>query len=83
MAEAMLTTTDNPFNPFTQFEAWYAWDTRAGYNTLSYLGRIVKTSHDLSEADQAQAIDDAIDEIILYNITGNYKKVEKPEDVKE
>lgn len=75
MSNAMLTTTDNPFDPFTQFDAWYSWDTQAGYNTLSYLGRVVRTSHDLSEADQQQAIEDGIDEIVSYNINGMYKKV--------
>lgn len=75
MAQHMLTTTDNPFDPFTQFREWYAWDTAAGYHTLSYLGRIVRTSDELSEADQSLAVEQAIDEIVEMNILGIYKKV--------
>lgn len=73
--EYMLTTTDNPFNPFTQWEEWQAWDLAAGYCTSAYLARIVRSSDELSEADQSQAIDDAIDEIVEQNIIGLYKKI--------
>lgn len=73
--EHMLTTTDNPYNPFTQFDDWDAWDRAAEYYTTAYLARIVKTSSELSEADQQIAIENAIDEIVTENITGNYRKV--------
>lgn len=74
MDDYMLTTVDNPYNPATEFNEWYAWDQAAGYNTLSYLGRIAKTSDELSDADQSLAYEQAIDEIIAEN--GNfYKKV--------
>lgn len=73
--EYMLTTIDNPFNPSTQFDEWYAFDVQQGHHTLAFLARIVKTSDDLSEADQAQAIDYAIDEIVRENVNGLYRKV--------
>jgi len=75
MAEHMLTTVDNPFNPFTQFDEWYQFDRAAGYNTPSFLARIVNTSDDLSEADQSLAIEEAIDEIVTENVLGIYRKV--------
>lgn len=70
-----LTTTDNPFNPFNQFDQWYEWDRNAGYNTPNYLARIVKTSDDLSDKDQDEAIELAIDEILTENVLGIYKRV--------
>lgn len=75
--EYMLTTVDNPFDPFTQFKAWYAWDFDAGYHTPSFLARIVKTSNELSEADQKIAIEEAIDEIVKENVLGLYRKVSR------
>lgn len=77
MDEHMLTTIDNPFNPFTHYNEWYAYDTAAGYNTTSFIGRIVKTSDDLSEADQSLAIEAAIDEIVTENVLGLYRKVSR------
>lgn len=73
--EYMLTTVDNPFNPFTQFDEWYVFDTSAGYHTSAFLSKIVKTSDDLSEADQELAIQQAIDEIVELNVLGIWKKV--------
>lgn len=73
--EYMLTTVDNPFNPFTHFNEWYAWDAKAGYNSPSLLARIAKTSDDLSEPDQAYAIQLAIDEIVRENVSGKFRKV--------
>lgn len=78
MAEHMLTTIDNPYNPFEDFDAWRAFDERSGYHTMAYLARVVKSSHELSDADQSLAIELAIDEIVRENILGVYRKVESP-----
>jgi hypothetical protein len=75
MIEHMLTTVDNPFNPFTHFDEWYAFDEAAGYKTTAFLARIVRTSDDLSDADQHVAIEAAIDEIVRENVLGVYRKV--------
>jgi hypothetical protein len=74
MTESMLTTIDNPFDPFTQFDEWYAFDEQMGYHTCSYLARITKTSDELSEEDEDFAIESAIDEIVKLNVLGIYKK---------
>jgi hypothetical protein len=71
----MLSTLDNPFNPFTQYNEWYNFDVSKGYHSCAYLARIVKSSEELSELDESLAIEQAIDEIIEYNILGMYIKV--------
>lgn len=71
----MLTTVDNPFNPFTQYDQWFAWDLQAGYHTPGMLARITITSEDMSDADQSLAIEQAIDEIVEENVLGLYRKV--------
>lgn len=73
----MLSTSDNPFNPFTDFDSWFAFDEQLGYNTCSYLARIAKTSDELSDTDNHLAINRAIHEIVLLNVTGNYIIVRK------
>lgn len=74
MSATFVTTLDNPFDFFTQFDEWFAFDTQKGYNTCSYVARIAKTSSEMSEKDYEMAINDAVDEILRLNITGNYKK---------
>lgn len=83
----MLTTTDNPWNPFTNYDEWDAWDRtngwhidpdgtmRLGYCSSAYLARIADTSEEISPAQYTRAINDAILEIVSFNITGNYKAV--------
>lgn len=75
--EYMLTTVDNPFNPFTRFDEWYSYDVDMGYNSASFLDRIAKVSSELSEPDQALAIQDAIDEIVQENVSGMWIKVSR------
>ena len=75
--EYMLTTVDNPFNPFTRFDEWLEYDISMGYNTSAFLARIARVSNDLSEPDQALAIQQAIDEIIQENVSGMWRKVSR------
>ncbi len=70
-----LTTKDNPFDPFTQFNEWYNFDIDKGYNSCGYLDRIANTSDQLSDEENAREIERAIDEIIKYDFMNNYKKV--------
>jgi len=71
----MLTTVDNPFDPFRQFESWQRFDENKGYFTCSYLARIAMASDELSDPDEALAIESAIDEIVRLNVLGLYRKV--------
>jgi hypothetical protein len=78
MARSMLTTIDNPYDPFKEFDDWYNFDESKGYHSCSYLARIAKVSDELPEAEEEKAIETAIDEIIKLNILGIYKKVSIP-----
>lgn len=72
---ARITTLDNPFDPFDEFDEWYLFDEAHGYHTCAYLGRIVRSSSELSDADQAEANETAIDEIIEINGDAVYRKI--------
>ena len=78
---AMLTTIDNPYDPFTQFDEWDAYDREMGYYSCAYLARIANSSDDLSESSQAKIVEDAIDEICKNDVIGIYKKVTKQETI--
>lgn len=75
----MLTTVDNPYDPFTEYEQWAAFDEQRGYYTPQLLARVAVTSSELSETDQDLAIESAIDEIVEYNVSGMHTKVAAPD----
>lgn len=72
-----LTTNDNPFDPITQFDSWLQFDNEKGYSSCDYLGRIAKTSDELSDEENEAEIERAIDEIIKYDFLNLYKKVKR------
>lgn len=76
-SKCMLTTFDNPYNPFDEFTSWFMFDEEKGYHSCAYLGRIAKTSEQLSGEENAQEIERAIDEIIKYDFQNIYKKVKQ------
>lgn len=80
MAVHMLTTVDNPYDPFTEFDAWYIYDLSHGYDSLGLLARVAVTSDELSEADQSDAIELAIEEIVQENVSGIHRSVELSTD---
>lgn len=79
MKEHMLSTMDNPYNPFAEFDEWLNYDRQHKHFTLEFLDRIIVTSSDLSDADQSLAIELAIDEIVRENVNGLYVKVSAPD----
>ena len=73
-AKFALTTIDNPYDPFTQFSDWLMYDNLNGYGSSNYLARIARTSDSLSDEENNEEIERAIDEIIKYDFVGIYEK---------
>ena len=81
--KTMLSTIDNPFNPFEDFDSWFLFDVEKGYNSCAYLARIARTSNEFTEEEEAEEIERAIDEIIRYDFMNLYIKVTEPNTKKE
>ena len=82
MSKFMLTTIDNPYNPFTDFDKWYMHDSFVlGYNTCQYLARTAKIEDDFSDVEKESGINEAIDKIIANDFLNIYKRVEEKEKV--
>lgn len=73
--ECMLTTFDNPYNPFDDFNSWFLFDVEKGYNSCAYLARIAKTSDQFTDKENNEEIEKAIDEIIKLDFMNIYTKV--------
>lgn len=63
-----LSTSDNPFNPITQFDEWYQYDSEKRYFTNDYLDRVCHTTTELGDDLYAQDIENAIDEAVKYDL---------------
>ena len=71
----MLTTVDNPFNPFEDFVSWFMFDVEKGYNSCGYLARIAQITDEMTEREVNEEIGRAINEILKYDFLNLYKKV--------
>lgn len=72
----MLTTFDNPINPFTEFDAWFKEDHRLGHNCCELLAKVSAvsdvSSEEIREQDTLKAIDYIVDREPMV-----YRKVSK------
>lgn len=75
--DAMITTPDNPWNPFTHFDEWYTWDTMMGYHSCEILARLAKTSREFSDEMNERIIDEAMNKMTSELFQGIYIKVTK------
>ena len=77
MNECTLTTIDNPYDPFEQFTEWLMFDKEKDYDTCEYLARRVQPylKDDMSQVEENEIIEFIIDEIVMNNPLGIYKKV--------
>ena len=87
MAQCMLSTTSNPYNPFTSFDIWLAEDQRLAIQEnrptcCAYFDRVMPVGSEVSDAEYEQVCEDVIDEIVQLNLSGNFRKV-TPENAKE
>ena len=77
MSKVMLSTVDNPYNPFTEWDKWLMHDNDAGHGSCAYLARVAHTSDELSDSENEDEIERAIDEIIRYDPFNIYIKVKQ------
>ena len=80
--DVMLTTIDNPYDPFEDFDKWFIEDSIRGHNTCRLIDRTAKTSDSFGESRNARIMEAAYDEIIKNDLEKKYKKVYRKESKK-
>ena len=73
----MLTTLDNPYDPFDDFTSWYKFDCEKDHNTSSRLARIAKINAEMTQKEVDEEMDRAMDFIIKYDLEDKYIKVQE------
>ena len=71
----MLTTVDNPYNPYENFVRWFEFDELHGYHCCEKVGALAKIYEGMSSDEIAAATEKAIDTVIINDFTGIYRKV--------
>lgn len=80
--EYRLTTKDNPFDPFTQFDSWLNYDhlhvaEHGNVFTDQLLARFARTSDELSDFEYNEEINEAITRIIVLDPFDLYRRVRR------
>ena len=70
----MLTTLDNPFNPFVDFSSWYMFDCEKDHNTSSRLARIANIDSEMTQKEREEEMDRAMNLIVKYDFEDIYVK---------
>ena len=73
--EVNITTIDNPFNPFDDFNSWFMFDIEKGYYTSAKLARLVHLTDDMTEKEENEEIERAVDRLIEIDPLDIYIKV--------
>ncbi len=62
--EYWMTTIDNPYSYYDEFDKWYQYDMLQGYDTCGLIARIARTSEAFSDEENQKLINKAIDDWI-------------------
>ena len=74
-----LTTWDNPFNPIDDFESWFSFEVEQGYDSSGLLARVARTSPLMSDEENNDEVERAIDDILKNDPTCFYRKIKEGE----
>ena len=70
----MLTTKDNPYDPFEEFALWLLYDNEQDYNSCGKLARVAQITSDMSQVEIENERERAIDEIIKHDFLNIYQR---------
>ena len=69
-----LTTFDNPWDRNKDFDKWFLWDVKHGYNTVD--AETADLTYDMTEDEENETIENTINEIMSNDLFGIYKRIE-------
>lgn len=79
MSGYMVTTMDNPYNPFKDYAEWYEWDHEYCWFTCEWLAIFDRTSIDLDPETNRRLADEGVNDFLAFNPYGMHFKVYEDE----
>lgn len=79
--QSMLTTVDNPYNPFDNFDDWYRFDQENNHFCCEKLAECLPNLDDSNEVESIKMTESAINYIVANDVLGIYTKVQKVLDI--
>lgn len=73
----LLTTFDNPYNPYKDMDKWSNWDHQHKYNTSEYLARITDAIESEYPDIDESTIAIAQLEIVSNDLSGTYALIDE------
>ena len=73
--QTTISTIDNPFNPFDDFASWFMFDIEKGYYSCSKLARLTNLTDDMTEKEENEEVERAVDRLIEIDPLDIYIKV--------
>jgi len=75
--QSMLTTVDNPYNPFDNFDDWYRFDQDNHHFSCERLAEVLPNLSDSNEVESIKITESAINYIVANDPLNIYTKVQK------
>jgi hypothetical protein len=63
MEKVWVTTSDNPYDYFTEYDKWYEFDESHRYSTSGLVARIARTNNEFSDEQIEKDIERAVTDI--------------------
>jgi len=65
--KGLVTTIDNPFDPFVQWNEWLAYDQHKQYYTCEFIAKLAQVSPDDDETEKENKLQTAIEFLLDYS----------------
>ena len=80
---SLLTTIDNPFNPFDDFASWYKFDCEKEHFTCSRIARLADIDDEMTQREVEDELERVMNFIVRYDPEEKYMKVHETSAVNE
>ena len=75
MAEVLLTTLDNPYNPWTDWDSWYNFDIQKGHDTCGKLARLAPSSMEALPEEYTNSLTEVAMDSLINLFPNIYTKI--------